>query len=541
MAQSSLNDVRSKIQNGHLSIIDKIPAGEKDVGAAVATYADSVNGNRNSRQFARTLGWIENILFGLGHHYLNQIMLNKLVANSSSGNLSIADSAIRSLPRPVNDLLGRYVESNIALLTENRPIPRVTPLSDSVKDRKAAELSELTINFLWEELGLPEKHREIARLLLYTGVAFLEVGYDPLAPRYLTAPETREDPTTVLASGMQVPVPRQVPMIDPATGELKLREEIEWGEITANVVSGFEMHLPPGHWWNGEDMGWILREKYMPIDALQDKFDNPKVRSIVTKANGYHIEALEAIRSDTTHNYPLWWWERLSDIVEGPSTSLYMDKADQYDGSCLVRYFDRKPNPTWPRGRTVITVGDQVLYDSPKRVGARAFDPRWPTKWHPYIRYRWEPIIGSLYGRSLVGKLLPKLKRVNSIDVTLIMWRRTVPIASWTIPEGTAPVEDFFKGGASGAIPENDPRRTAGAEPKPVFPPSYPAAGLQERDMQIAEMESIAGTESILRGERPTGVNSAAMIEVLRKQALASRSATLQSWDEALQDVGSRL
>ena len=54
-------------------------------------------------------------------------------------------------------------------------------------------------------------------------------------------------------------------------------------------------------------------------------------------------------------------------------------------------------------------------------------------------------------------------------------------------------------------------------------------------------MEAIAGTESILKGERPIGVSSAAMLEALRKTALASRSATLQAWDESLQEVGKAL
>jgi hypothetical protein len=54
-------------------------------------------------------------------------------------------------------------------------------------------------------------------------------------------------------------------------------------------------------------------------------------------------------------------------------------------------------------------------------------------------------------------------------------------------------------------------------------------------------MEAIAGTEEILRGERPSGVTSAAMLDALRKQALASRSATLQEWDESLQETGTSL
>jgi hypothetical protein len=85
---------------------------------------------------------------------------------------------------------------------------------------------------------------------------------------------------------------------------------------------------------------------------------------------------------------------------------------------------------------------------------------------------------------------------------------------------------------------EYDPRRTNGAAPQPVMPPPYPVAAIQERETQIQEMEAIAGTEQILRGERPVGVNSAAMVDILRKQALASRSAILQAWDESHQELG---
>jgi hypothetical protein len=85
---------------------------------------------------------------------------------------------------------------------------------------------------------------------------------------------------------------------------------------------------------------------------------------------------------------------------------------------------------------------------------------------------------------------------------------------------------------------EYDPRRTSGAKPEPVYPPPYPESAQRERDTQIMEMESIAGTQEILNGERPVGVNSAAMVDILRKQALASRSATLQEWDESHQELG---
>jgi hypothetical protein len=149
-------------------------------------------------------------------------------------------------------------------------------------------------------------------------------------------------------------------------------------------------------------------------------------------------------------------------------------------------------------------------------------------------------MVGSIYGRSLVSKLLPKLKRVNAIDTTLIMWRRTYPYATWISPKGSHPVEDIWHG-KPGQVWEYDPRRTQGKSPEPVYPPEYPRTALEERQTQIAEMEAIAGTEEILRGQRPTGTTSAVMLDILRKEALAGKSATLQAWDESLEHLGSSM
>ncbi len=526
-------------QKGRLHAIDALPAGDPKVGTAIQIYADEVNTNRNSRHWVRAVQWVENFLFSLGRHYVDDILISRL-SRDSDGTQSIVQEASNNIPRPVNDLLGRYIETNIALLTENKPIPRIEASSGNAEDEDAAKLSELTMDFMWESLDLPQKHREIARLILHCGVAWMEIIYDETVPRRITVPETETSKTTMApgvgAGQIQLPVPSETDQHD-ERGRPVYTDQVEYGDITAKIISPFEMHLPINHWWDDESMGWVMREYYTSSDMLQDKYEHRKGLRL-TKRDGWNLKALKDAGNTNVKNLPIWWWERIADIVEGPGPSLYVGTPETWEGYTTVRVFDRKPNTKWPRGRTIITVGDQVLYDSPVKRGARAYDPRWPTRWHPYIRFRWEAQAGSMYGRSLVSKLLPKLKRVNAIDTTMIMWRRTVPMAGWLIPKGAQPIEDQWLG-QIGNIWGWDPRRTAGAKPEPIYPPPYPAACAEERQQQIQEMEAIAGTEEILRGQRPAGVNSAAMIDILRKQALAGRSSILQEWDEALQKEGS--
>jgi hypothetical protein len=426
----------------------------------------------------------------------------------------------------------------------------VTSKSDKDEDQTAAELSELTLEYLWEALKLPEKHRDMARLIMHTGVAFLEVAWDPTVPRRVHVPKMKEefgvefpDNTPPVPGGPAPTVaPRQVPVLDEKTGQPVMEEQLEYGDIVANVASPFELHFPSVHEWNGKNMGWVMKEEFVAIDTLKDKYLRPpKQKAGLTKENGWHVDILEGtITEENADSLALWWWERITELVEGPGPSIYIGSPDYWEGYAVVRTFDRAPSPRWPKGRTLITVGDEVLYDSPKRIGARSYDERWPDRWHPYTRYRWEPQVTGIYGRALVSKLLPLLKRINAIDTTLIMWRRTVPIAMWTAPKGSHVIEDIWTG-RPGHIWEYDARRTANAAPAPVYPPPYPAAALEERRMMEEQMESIAGTEQILHGERPPGVNSAAMVDILRKQALASRSAILQSWDESIECTGSSM
>lgn len=535
---------KKQIPKGHLHAIDNLGPKELDkIGPAISTYASAINSNKQSLHWQRSVKWVENILFTTGRHYIDDILVSRLTNNSdtSVGDLSVINDAASSIPKPTNDLLGRYVETNIALLTENRPRPRVTPKSDRDEDQTAAELSELTLEYLWEALKMPGKMREISRLVLHTGMTLLEVAWDPTVPRRLQTGKTKEERNVSLPEGSDptaLVTSREVPVLD-KYGRQVMEDKIEYGDITANIVSPFQFHTPAAHYW--ENLGWTLKEEFTPIDTIRDKYlTPPKKESGLTEGNGWNLKALDGLNPESVQSLSLWWWERISELVEGPGPSLYLGSPDYWDGHVIVRTFDRAPSPKWPKGRTIITVGDQVLYDSPKEIGARAYDPRWPDRWHPYVRYRWEGQVGSIHGRSLISKLLPKIKRINAIDTTLIMWRHTVPIATWIAPKGSMPVEDSWTG-RPGMIWEYDPRRTANQKPEPVYPPPYPQAALVERDTQIQEMESIAGTQEILNGERPVGVNSAAMVDILRKQALASRSATLQEWDESHQELGELL
>jgi hypothetical protein len=466
-------DIKQLFRRGMLHLVDHLPHGDPALGPALFEFAQEQATNRQAVLWRRSVAWMENIFFSLGRHYVDDVLINR-ITQSSGGTANEVTEATRSIPHPINDLLGRYIETNISLLTENQPRPRVTPKSERAEDIDAAELSECTLEYLWEALNMPSKHREIARVIIHCGVAWMQNIYDPTVPRRMTVPQTVEEPLQISAQGqpgVTVPgVTRPVTQRD-EQGRPVMTEQLEYGDIVSEVVTPFELHIPYGQDFNGPSLGWVMRDSYVPIQTLMDKYGDKKLRKhLGGKRKGWFWENVDEIKEVTVQDLPLWWYYQLSDMVEGQGQGVYGGNAENWEGFTVVRTFDRKPSPEWPRGRTVIIAGDKVIYDSPKEVGARSYDPRWPERWHPYTIFHWERQIGSMYGRALVTKLLPKLKRVNAIDTTKIMWRRTVPMAAWLVPKGANVVDDIWSG-RPGGLWDYDPIRTRGAKPEPVFPP----------------------------------------------------------------------
>jgi len=312
MAKSGKGKVhisQDKWKYGHLHMIDQIPAGSEEIASALTTYANYVDTNRQSRHWVRAVQWIENILFTSGRHYVDDILISRL-SRDSNNDQSIVTEASRMIPRPVNDMLGRYVETNIALLTENRPRPRVTPKSGRQEDEDSAELSEMVLEHAWEALDMGELHREIARLILHCGVCWMEICHDPTMPRRIPVPEQVQEPHSLVTgpggSPVQIPVPRSVDARD-ERGELKFTQKVEYGDLSAKVISPFEMHLPVSHWWNGDDMEWVMREYYTPIASLKDKYSDKRAMGL-TKRKGWHLENLDDIGTDNVRNLPICFW-----------------------------------------------------------------------------------------------------------------------------------------------------------------------------------------------------------------------------------------
>jgi hypothetical protein len=92
---------KTPMKTGHLHAIDQLSADELDkIGAAIKNYADTVNSNKQSLHWQRSVRWVENIFFSAGRHYIDDILVSRLTnsSDSSVGDLSTIQATTNSIP-----------------------------------------------------------------------------------------------------------------------------------------------------------------------------------------------------------------------------------------------------------------------------------------------------------------------------------------------------------------------------------------------------------------------------------------------------------
>lgn len=123
----------------------------------------------------------------------------------------------------------------------------------------------------------------------------------------------------------------------------------------------------------------------------------------------------------------------------------------------------------------------------------------------------YERIDGRIYGRSVVDIIAAKQDQLNRFDSYLeLCWSRMGnPI--WVEPKG-AEVEKFT--GEPGLVVKYMPT-IQGAKPERLDGIAPPAGAPEHRQQIIADIESLAGTLDVLKGDKPGGVEAFSALQLL--------------------------
>ncbi len=481
------------------------------------------------------LRYFTNLAYLIGNQYATFLWntdTNTLSYTETSAKASLPGGIEQAIPRTVDNQMIDSYANLIALETEVRPEPRITPASDSPEDEDTAAIGEIVHDLDWEGINMPFHQRQIAASHFITGTAIFEVDVGDGALSKGMRYEMREEE----GIGGEM-VEMEVPTGEEGYGyEQKLR---------GRMFTPFHWQPDPGADDDNDKLEWCYTHYYASRGWIWENF-GPSKEEGRTKANGWYLEKIEDIPQSNGIQFPIYWWERVKDLIETPegwtqfAQRLSNSGAGFSANQCLVRIWDMKPNHRFPKGRTIIQADDFLVYcsrASEKNTdadGARGVyeldDGSLSDRWHKYAISRYWTILGRFWGTPLGSQVLPLQKKVNAIDSLEQMFRELATIGQWLLPR-QARVVDGMLGGLPGAVIEYT-ATASGAKPEKIRPESYPEALFGHRGVAVAGIKQLSGTADGSEGVAPSGMRAGIMLEMMQKKERMGRSPMLQDFEE---------
>jgi len=418
--------------------------------------------------------WDENIRFFEGDQH---IYYNK----QSNQYEVIPETKFNSwIPRPITNLILPIVMTIVSLMTKSKPAA-IAYANDSnvVEDVNAAKCAEIVLDTKWEMDEEQILSIDAAIIALLCGTVIRKDYWDPT-----------EGPKSEALGGKAI------------------------GDNAVEMLSPFEVipDIEHGSYW--------LQAKVKDISWTKSAYN--------FKGNGYTGRSSEVVSAKGISSL-LSYRERLrtsSGYSLGGSKGNIEDNKSTVPVECYI-----KPTSKHPNGLMVVECGGILLYvnDSPY------YKEGFKESWHPYTVYGWIKSPLRWHFISLVENLTSLQKRLNAIDALIILTRMTHASPQRLVPDGCGIPEGYWDGRPGLEVPYR-PVGANGAKPEIIPGIGLPGNVMEEREKCVREMHAIAMDNEVLGGGQPSGVNTAAALNMLLEQTFSKFSPFIQRWEKFLEN-----
>lgn len=469
--------------------------------------------------------WWRNVLYVLGRHWIyydkkRGQWLDKRMA--------------KWVPRPTTNFIASTVQSIRSVFGAVQLASRVRPLVPDPKAVTTAETADRMEPLLQEEHQIALAMHEHDFWFISCGNAFLQTWWNPDKRQRLVQSERCGDCQTihtVVELAAMGPSPRcrvcgSQNFIE-ATDErnFPVGEMVPIGGGETDVCSPFEIALPPGY-VRFSDMPFVIRLRWRTKDWVEDNYDE-KVYKGLTWETMPADRSLQLVRSLATQSdissSPLTWSAGESPLGEGlPEFELWHKPCKKYPQGLVCRVLGD--------GKPVLVTSDEEGLPGPLPYRTREGIP-----YLPFAHSGYEDVGGRVWARGALDPIIEKQNQINQGDslAELAQQRMSNPI--WLSPKGSD-VKSFT--GEPGLVVQYTPNlANVNAKPERIPGENIPQSIFTKREMHMRDIEELAGTFDIIKGQKPQGVEAFSALQLLveRSQsrfgpALGSRGRTYRSW-----------
>lgn len=410
------------------------------------------------------------------------------------------------IPKPVTNKIKEVLQSILSMFASVKTGVIVRPIGGKPLNIITANTADQMQPLIHDQHEMDDVMEKADFWFTALGNAFLYVWYDtdekygmqPILHDECVACATVVDPESIKGSTF----------ICPACGGTE-SNEVEVGTEPAgkgmtDVLSPFEVLLPSAP-TDFKDVTRIIRSRWRDKAYYTDNY--PELAATMTWEKAPTERSLHLFKSIAS----------MADGVGAATlTSAGGGSTSQSEGQTEYEYWEQ-PSKQFPGGLFFRVAGEsspEIIEDpeqgtpGPIPCTTREGVPMWP-----WIHLGYAPFGGRMWATGALDPLIQKQDMLNQLDslILLIVMRMANPI--WLEPKG-AGVERFtgepglvVKYNLVGASGQGKPERLDGTGPH--------ASLFTLREQYLRDIEEMAGTFDIIKGQKPTGVEAFSALQLL--------------------------
>lgn len=444
----------------------------------------------------------------------------------------------RWIPRPVTNICGSTITTIKAMLAAIDLGLRARPNGPDTEATIAAEAIDTVEPAIREEHEISERMAEADFWAAAVGNVWLHVYWDPDSEKHqefiqaMQCPECgyKAHPLDISEGTLQgcptcgLPANQFVPAQGP-DGK-PFGQSYSTGGAETRVVSPLEL-LFPQYFQNWRDVDRLIYLRWRP----RSYYEGTPYENLINFGNTPGEQTLQMYRQLAT----------MSDlttpnIMGGRQGGATNDKGE----GCIEAELWIKPNTKYPKGLWARLAGgkagDAVIVRLPDKnimPGPLPYkNPSGKVIW-PWIHYSYEFVGGRIYAKGAIDGVLGKQDAINRGDsmTELTMQRTSNPI--WLEPKG-AEVQRLT--GEPGLIVRYQTVAGSNAKPERVEGMNPVQATFALRVQHFEDAERLAGTQDVLKGMKPAGVEAFSALNLLVERSQSMFTSLFKSRGRAYRD-----
>ena len=204
------------------------------------------------------------------------------------------------------------------------------------------------------------------------------------------------------------------------------------------------------------------------------------------------------------------------------------------EGVLLIERYTR-PSEKFPKGRLEIVAGDRLLFEGelPYLCGARN------ERAFPFVKQDCLRLPGAFFGQSVINRLIPLQRAYNAVRNRKHEFLNRLSMGIVAVEDGSIDCDELAEEGlAPGKVLVF---RQGSQAPQILDVGGMPAEFAAEEEWLEKEFTYISGVSDLSRSSTVTNVTSASGLQLLLAQDNSRLAATMDSVEQAVQEVGRQI